>query len=355
MQNPQNNIAEPRKNVRNAPLLLLVILLTAIAVTCVVGPILKIAIDHIIYYDISSEQEGAAWESVRNFARDHLDYNKKKESYDFSKIVLVILELILITLALLSFRKLRLSERFIDCFSQTSGWRRFFVWGFILGCLSLALYLAVLSWLGIYHFKVFIESFGSFLNVLAVSLVSAIIIGVLEETLFRAFLLQMFKEKMNILLAVFFSSLIYALLHFYNSDYDTQAGVDIFIVPKVLISLAKPMFDDPIGLSAGKPFLGIIPEAVGLLLVGVVLAFSFLKSRSIYLPIGIHAGWVFIIKMRSCFFQLVSGELEWLYGGKYLVTGVLSWACLGLVLLLILFGVGDKQAMSRKEDRMGGA
>ena len=218
MQNPRNNITESRENVRNAPLLLLIMLLTAIAVTCVVGPILKIATDHIIYYDISSEQEDNAWESVRDFARDHLDYNKKKESYDFSKIVLGILELILIAFVLLSFRKLRLSERFIDCFSQTRGWRNFFVWGFILGCLSLALYLAILSWLGIYHFKIFIESFGNFLNVLAVSLTSAIIIGVLEETLFRAFLLQMFKEKMNILLAVFFSSLVYALLHFYDGD-----------------------------------------------------------------------------------------------------------------------------------------
>jgi membrane protease YdiL (CAAX protease family) len=327
----------------NPALLLLVILLATIAVTCVVGPILKIALDAAVYCNINAEEKGSFADSARSFAWEHLDYKKKTNMYDFAKVARRIAEITFVIMLLAFARKLGIPRLFAAGFATEGNWKGFLLWGFLLGCFSLGLYCAFLAWKGIFYSSLLVESFGSLITTLAVALVAAAIISVIEEILFRATLLQIMSEKVHLIAAILISSLIYSLLHFCKSDFYTGAGIDILIVPRVLASFFNPLFNDPLGLAPGAPFLGIIPEALGLFLAGIVLGTSYVKSGSLYLPIGIHAGWVFVTKIEDCFFLRISAVDRWLYGGDHQVTGLHSWIFLVRVLLLVVFGTGEKK------------
>ncbi len=279
------------KTESNAPLMLLAILVIAIVLTCIIGPVLKLAIDSIIYCNISPDEKGSVLDSIRTFAWEHLDYKKSLNQYDFAKIVRRILEITFVIFLLLFARKMRLFARFTQVFSGNKNWKSFLAWGFLLGCFSLGLYVAILSSKGIFYFSILLDSSGSLPGILATSLLGAIIIGVLEEIIFRATILQMFMKKMNAVLAVILSSTIYSLLHFCKSDYYTGAGADVFIVPKVLASFFSPLFNDPFGLSPESPFLGIIPETIGLIVAGLLVS-------------------TFFIQIKDCFFLLVRTNIK---------------------------------------------
>jgi membrane protease YdiL (CAAX protease family) len=83
-----------------------------------------------------------------------------------------------------------------------------------------------------------------------------VIVGYQEELLSRGYHLQNFVDGLNLQLGVFFSSAIFSVLH------------------------------------AGNPGASIMSTA-GILLAGFFLAFAWIRTGSLWLPIGIHIGWNF--------------------------------------------------------------
>ena len=125
----------------------------------------------------------------------------------------------------------------------------------------------------------------------------AILIAFFEELFFRGFLLQTLMEDLPTRPSVILSSMIYSLAH--------------FIRPLVL--------NEPNELSL------FYTESVGLFLFGILMSYAFLRTRSLYLPMGLHGGFVFFLKMDGIFVNRPMVTPEWLFGGERLVGGIVTW------------------------------
>ncbi len=79
----------------------------------------------------------------------------------------------------------------------------------------------------------------------------------------------------------------------------------------------------------------MFPTLVGIFLVGVVLSYACLRTNSLYFAIGLHAGWIVLIKTNILLFDHVGTNLRWLFGDSKVVTGVLGWGLLIVTLFLV--------------------
>ena len=63
---------------------------------------------------------------------------------------------------------------------------------------------------------------------------------------------------------------------------------------------------------------------IGLLLIGIVLSYAFLRTGTLYLSIGLHAGWIISIKTVRVFGDYRRESLGWLFGSTdpKIVSGV---------------------------------
>jgi len=79
--------------------------------------------------------------------------------------------------------------------------------------------------------------------------------------------------------------------------------------------------------------LKIAPGLIGLLLIGIVLSYAFVRSGTLYLSIGLHAGWVIAIKTVRVFGDYRAEDLGWLFGSSdpKIVSGVVTWV--GIILV----------------------
>ncbi len=93
---------------------------------------------------------------------------------------------------------------------------------------------------------------------LLLAIAALIAVGVYEELMFRGYILQRLNEKTGPFVAVIVSSLIFALLHVTNP---------------------------------GANFVGLINTW----LIGALLCSLYFRSRSLWLPIGFHFGWNFLL------------------------------------------------------------
>lgn len=159
-----------------------------------------------------------------------------------------------------------------------------------------------------------------------ISLLLALLIGVVEESVFRGMLLAGLQKNMPVAAAVLISSAYFAALHFLDSR--TEIPAEEFNVLSGFILL-------------GESFVNVLnPQNASaffsLLVVGIFLAVLRTQVKeSLGLCIGCHAGWVWQIKMSSSLFDTEYNS-EYLYlVSSYnnvvgpLVTGWLSFAIIG--------------------------
>jgi hypothetical protein len=72
---------------------------------------------------------------------------------------------------------------------------------------------------------------------------------------------------------------------------------------------------------------------IGLLLIGIVLSYAFLRTGTLYLAVGLHAGWIISIKTVRVFGDYQRENLGWLFGSTdpKIVSGVVTWV--GIILV----------------------
>jgi membrane protease YdiL (CAAX protease family) len=165
---------------------------------------------------------------------------------------------------------------------------------------------------------------------------AALLIGVIEETFFRAILLGGLMRDINRNAALIISSVIYALTHlirspahYYLTGLHPTAGID-----NLLASAARLVH--PGDLSA---------MVAGLFLLGLLLGRVFIVTGRIYSSIGLHAG---LVVGAKCWPVLVGHSRRvplWLAGpGPVpLVAGPAAWAL--TVLLLVCFPLLLRQCL----------
>lgn len=152
---------------------------------------------------------------------------------------------------------------------------------------------------------------------------AALLIGFLEESFFRVLLFDRFKQSFSARNAAIGVSALYAVLHFIApvrdfkyENYSALIGFDY--LSQIVSRMLMPE---------------ILPAMLGLFLVGLTLAYTIHKSGSLYLAIGLHAGWVMAVKLSSTATTLAPG-VEFAPGvGRryYMVSTPLSWVSILLV------------------------
>jgi hypothetical protein len=170
------------------------------------------------------------------------------------------------------------------------GWKRDFGIGLIIGIVMISVTLALLwagGWMSL--------SLNDITPILLVGITKALLVffvaALLEEMLLRGYPLQAFIEGSRVWIAVILLSSIFSVMHLGNPDFT-------------------------------------IPSSLNIFLAGILLSVSYLKTRSLWLPTGLHLGWNW---MQASFWGMgVSGYhvkwsvfsaeaqgADWISGGKF--------------------------------------
>jgi len=189
-------------------------------------------------------------------------------------------------------------------------------------------YIAFLYGKGILTFQVDEKSAVNLISELLTFALIAVVVGCIEEIIFRGFILQNILKDTKVISAVLISSIFYSLLHFFKAELLVSRGFQPFIGFVVVYhSFAHIVVE----------FTDIYPLIIGLFLVGIVLSYAYLQTKSLYLAIGLHAGWVFLIKSYRLFFDHVGPYTTWLFGDRKIITGLSGWLLLIVTLILIRY------------------
>jgi len=161
-------------------------------------------------------------------------------------------------------------------------------------------------------------------NLLGAAL-TAMVVAVLEEILFRGALFGTLRKVVGWTLALVVSSMIYALLHFMESARQTgpvlwHSGFDL--LPRMLRGLGN--------------WQQLIPGFLNLTLAGALLALAYQRTGNLYFSIGLHAGWIFWLKSYGVLTREVPGANAWFWGGAKLIDGWMALLVLSSTLLAFL-------------------
>ncbi|MCZ6673828.1 MAG: CPBP family intramembrane metalloprotease [Verrucomicrobia bacterium] len=254
----------------------------------------------------------ASWPNSLN---DYLIGKPFPEYFDRARILLMLLSLpwLFIQCRLLSARKLGYSGDF--------PWYTYFLRFYMVGVIWAVCVLGILLSVGV----VAVESsltFGGLMIGLFVAFLAAFLIGSMEELMFRGLFFRMFYTAFTPAISVFLSSLFFAYVHFKQPkglwDYDTLP--------------AEVGWLD--GLSVGfRVLTGITVNFdlvlfLNLSLLGYVLTVVFMKTKSLWAAVGLHAG---LVTPISFFMKIAVRDLDqqslW-WGTFRLADGYFSTACL---------------------------
>lgn len=258
-----------------------------------------------------------------------LNYDASLRTYDFGQIFRRLLLLSALGVLVAGRRWLQIGSVAALGFRDRTGRRRDLIVGGVVGVTSMAAFVLLLLPLGAVLPKSADLSAGLVAKI-GVYLIQAAVVGLLEETIFRGFVLQTLLKDMRFALAAGLSSALYALLHFFDAKVPVGADSSALLGFQALATCFTPLVSDPT----------IIPACLGLFLLGMVFAYAYRWTQSLYLPIALHASWVFSLKTSGKLLHLGLGGPSWLYGSREVVDGALG--CLFLLavmgLLWLLFG-----------------
>lgn len=190
--------------------------------------------------------------------------------------------------------------------------------GFGLGFVSLALVAALSVVVGARALNDQMP-LGAFLNASMTALLSAIAIAALEETLFRGVLFIRLKPELGFVGALAVSSAVYSIVHFFART--PEPPVVTWNSGLATLGAMLGGFTDPQAL---------FPGFLTLFLVGAILASLAHSTGSLYASMGLHAGWVFWIKVYGAITHPRAGASTAVWGGARIQDG---WAAFAVVLI----------------------
>ena len=196
-----------------------------------------------------------------------------------------------------------------------------FVWGIILGGLCIFILDAINLSVGARQFRPEVDS-----DLLYKFVLVSILIAGLEETFFRGVVLGQLRKHFGFWTALTLSSLFFSALHFVGNNPPPDTGVvDVdWTTGFVMILYSFEVF---------VVWDKLLFSFTALFLAGLILGYSYLKKGSLYFCIGVHAGWVFMLKTTGLLTDNtpVQNARPWLYGwGLY--DGLI-----GIVILLVFW------------------
>jgi membrane protease YdiL (CAAX protease family) len=200
--------------------------------------------------------------------------------------------------------------------------------GFALGFASLA----VVAWVGVAVGARMVRSeiLGpKLVELLVKSAAGAGVVAMLEEVLFRGALFGGLRRAWPWPFALAVSSAVYALVHFMGKGDGAQA-VQWYSGFEMLGQL----------LGGFTHWREIVPGFFNLALAGAILGLAYQRTGNLYYSIGLHAGWIFWLKICKAL-TFPASDRTWLWGTWKLVDGWLALPLLLVVLAVVWRWVGD--------------
>jgi len=154
-------------------------------------------------------------------------------------------------------------------------------------------------------------------------LVAAISVPFIEETFFRGIVLGILLRTGRKLLSVVAVSGLFAAVHFLKGS-ERESVIVTWISGFQSIGDAFAGFGDP---------MMVLAAFATLFLIGCILADARVLTRSLWLPIGLHAGWIFSSGTFSLLAHLQMLALPWL--GKNLLVGLIPLGLAGVTWVLM--------------------
>ena len=173
--------------------------------------------------------------------------------------------------------------------------------GIALGAVGLSVGAACMFWDGAVDWKHY-----SRLVWLPKAFGAAVVVSILEELLFRVALFGALRRHLSWQKALVFLSAFFAAVHFirpHSSVKSFDAEVT-WLTGFEVLSMSFWQFAEPMLLAGGLTTL---------MLVGLLLGYTVVKTRSAYFAIGLHGGWVFVLKLFGLSTKRV-GEPGWWWG-----------------------------------------
>ena len=163
---------------------------------------------------------------------------------------------------------------------------------------------------------------GAIFNALA----AAAFIAVLEEILFRGGIFGGLRRTFYWPLALAVSSLIYAFVYFLQrmepaGPVGWNSG--LVLLPRMLGGFAD--------------FHALVPGFFSLLLAGVLLSLACQHTGNLYFSIGLHASWIFWLKIYGAFTTDTRHAADWFCGTGKLIDGWLAFLVLAVTLAILRF------------------
>ena len=154
-------------------------------------------------------------------------------------------------------------------------------------------------------------------------MLAAISVPLIEETFFRGIVLGLLLRTGRKFLPIIAVSALFAFVHFLKAP---ERGTTIVTWTSGFQSIAQAF----VGL--GQPMI-VVSAFATLFLIGCILADARVLTNSLWLPIGLHAGWIFASGTFSWLARRQIVALPWL--GKNLLVGIVP-LCLAAVTWILM-------------------
>ncbi len=213
--------------------------------------------------------------------------------------------------------------------------------GFALGFGSLAVVAGVALAGGARHLDS-AHSSGEFIKHLVNASLSAVVVAMLEELIFRGALFGGLRRAYGFATALAVSSSIYALVHFFERA-----------VSPTVIDWAAGFVTLGSMLRGFTNVHALVPGFFNLALAGGILALAFYRSGTLYFSIGLHAGWILWLKTYGFLTQAAPGPASWLWGTSKMIDGWIALPVLAVVWLTVarLFTAEARRRGEKEKDK----
>ena len=173
-------------------------------------------------------------------------------------------------------------------------------------------------------------------SVLVSVMLTAIVVSAVEEAFFRGALLGLVLRGARPVPGLVFVSALFAVLHFLKPEENVIApGGIAWTSGFVLLPHAFWQFGEPLLLLGGFTTL---------FCVAMILGWARLATRSLWLPFGLHAGWIFGLRSFAKFSRHPAPPSVWF--GETLLVGLGSVAAVLLTGLLVWLAIRFEESIA---------
>lgn len=165
-------------------------------------------------------------------------------------------------------------------------------------------------------------SAGRYASAAAGAVVTAVVVAMLEEILFRGAVFGALRRDGSWPAALLFSSAFFAFVHFLargdlNGPITAISGLEL--LPRMMQNFGNVKI--------------VIPGFLNLTLAGIILGLAYQRTGNLYFSMGLHAGWIFCMRFYGLVTVPAAGGDTCLWGTGKLID---SWLALPFLLLTLV-------------------